>query len=507
MNQKKWGVLLSYITTAITAIMNIVFVPFFISKLGKAEYGVYKIMNSFAGYLIVMDMGIGTIVTRYISLYKYKKDEIGIKKCTSTSAVVCIILSSIVFLIGLLLQTRIQFFYGKTFSSDQITLARELFLLMVINIVVTLITHLFAGYINAYEQFIVTNGFSVIRLIVRIIAIYFIISITKSSLTIIVVDLAVNCVILIIYMMYCIIKLKMHISINMFDRGLLKQYTIFSGAILFQSIVNQVNNSVDNTILGAMVSPEVVTMYSSGLTIYGLYVTLPDAVSNVFLPQATRLFGEKMPNDNGTSLTSFVSRIGRYEAIICLGILGAFFAFGRDFVCLWIGNENIGAWTVAMLLIVPVTIPMCENLMVTVLNACNKRMFRSIVLACVAVFNIITTVILIPRFGYIGAAIGTFLSIVIGHGVVLNIYYSKVFNLRVFHMFRTVYLKLIPCCILACASSFLFSLFCGQVSWILFVIKGILFVVIYLTLVYFIYLTGSEKDKISIYIRKITSSK
>lgn len=64
MSQKKWGVLLSYLTTAITALMNIVFVPFYISKLGAAEYGVYKIMNSFSGYLIIMDMGIGTIVTR-----------------------------------------------------------------------------------------------------------------------------------------------------------------------------------------------------------------------------------------------------------------------------------------------------------------------------------------------------------------------------------------------------------------------------------------------------------
>lgn len=503
MNQKKWGVLLSYLTTAITALMNIIFVPFYISKLGATEYGVYKIMNSFAGYLIIMDMGIGTIVTRYVSLYRYKKDDSSIKKCISTSTVVCIILSIIVLVIGLLLQSKIDVLYGKSFSVEQLTLARRLFLLMVLNIVITLVTHLFTGYINAHERFAFTNGFSVIRLIVRIIAIYLCVSITRNSLTIIILDIIINFSLLLIYAVYCIIKLKMEISIKMFDRGLLRQYTLFSGAILFQSIVNQVNNSVDNMILGAMVSPEIVTMYSSGLTIYGLYVTLPDAINHVFLPQATRLFGEKLPNDNGYAITNFVSRIGRYEAIICLGILGAFFSFGKDFVYLWIGTDNIGTWSVALLLIIPVTIPMCENLMVTILNACNKRMFRSVVLACVAVFNIITTIILIPKLGYIGAAIGTFLSILIGHGIVLNIYYYRTFNLKVFTMLKTVYLKLIPCCVLPCVVSYLMSLLVKQVSWLSFIIKGIVFIVIYLLSVSIIYLSKEEKDKVVHLIRKI----
>jgi O-antigen/teichoic acid export membrane protein len=505
MSQKKWGVLLSYLTTAITALMNIVFVPFYISKLGAAEYGVYKIMNSFSGYLIIMDMGIGTIVTRYVSLYRYKKDDIHIKKCISTSAVVCIILSAIVLILGLLLQSKINNLYGKTFSAEQLFLARHLFILMVSNIVITLVTHLFTGYINAHEQFAFTNGFSVIRLLVRIIAIYLCVSITRNSLTIIILDIIINFTLLLLYAMHSIIKLKMEISIKMFDRGLLKQYTLFSGAILFQSIVNQVNNSVDNMILGAMVSPEIVTMYSSGLTIYGLYVTLPDAINHVFLPQATRLFGEKLPNDNGYTITNFVSRIGRYEAIICLGILGAFFSFGKEFVYLWIGNDNIGAWSVALLLIIPVTIPMCENLMVTVLNACNKRMFRSVVLACVAVFNIITTIILIPKLGYIGAAIGTFLSILIGHGIVLNIYYNKAFNLRVILMLKTVYLKLIPCCVLPCIVLYIMSLFINQISWLIFIIKGFIFLALYLLSVYIFYLSKEEKGKIVQLIRKTSS--
>lgn len=506
-SQKKLGVTFSYINTIFNALLNIILVPLFISNLGAAEYGVYKIMNSFAGYLFIMDMGIGTIVTRYVALFRHKEDEEGIKKCIATSTVVCAILCLAVALIGLFLRIQISVIYSSSLTSNQLDLARRLFSIMIINIIVTLITHLFTGYINAYERFAYTNGMSVLRLIVRFIALFIGVTKTRSALSIVLIDLGINTSLLAIYILYCFVKLKMQICVVMFDRSLVKQYTIFSGAILFQSIVNQVNNSVDNVILGAMVSPEIVTMYSSGLTIYGFYVTMPDAINHVFLPQATRMFGEKLPDDDGRSLTNFVSRIGRYEAILCLGIMGAFISFGKDFVLLWVGNENIGAWSVALLLMIPVTIPMCENLMVTVLNACNKRMFRSLVLAGVAVFNVITTILLIPKLGYVGAAIGTFLSILIGHGIILNIYYKKVFKLRILEMLKMVYLKTLPCSVATCLIMFLFSNLFDVITWKGFIIKSVIYMLIYGVLVCVVALTKSERERIKFFVLSFIKNK
>ena len=82
----------------------------------------------------------------------------------------------------------------------------------------------------------------------------------------------------------------------------------FGGAILLQAIVNQVNNNVDNMILGAYISDKsIITMYSSALMIYSVYNSLISVIANFFLPKATRLVNQKA---TGEQLTDFVIPTG-----------------------------------------------------------------------------------------------------------------------------------------------------------------------------------------------------
>jgi len=492
-NQKKAGILLSYLGTISSALINIVLIPYLISKLGPAEYGVYKIMHSFAGYLLLMDLGVGTILTRFVSLYEAKQEREKVDRCVATGFAVCILLSVIVALAGYALEGQIGPLYENTLTAGQLQLAHQLFRLLVLNVEVSLFQHFVMGYISAFEKFFVAKGLLFLQIVFRFILTVVLVSLFQSALVVALVELSFNAATLLIAIWYARSKLGMRIDFRKFDRSLISQYFLFSAAILFQSIVNQVNNSVDNMILGAMVSPEIVTMYSSGLTVYGLYVSLPEAVNQVFLPQATRDFGERLEED-GIALTDFVVRIGRYEAILCIAILSGFLFIGRDFVQLWIGQENMGAWGVALLLMIPVTIPMCQNVMVTVLNARNKRLFRSVILAAVALLNIAVTIALIPRLGYIGAAVGTFLSILLGHGIMLNVYYHKAFHLRIFDMFKRVYGRSIPCGAAAYGLSCGLTFWIGGVSWAKLILKGCIFGGIYLLLIFRFFLTEKEKE-------------
>ena len=497
MSQKKAGVILSYVNTVITSLMNILFVPLFISHLGAAEYGVYKIINSFAGYLLIMDFGIGTIVTRYVSLYNSKGDIRQRNRCVATSVIVSMMLVTIVMIIGLTLKTQINNIYKNSMTTEQLALAHDLYLMMIINIALSMICHLFSGYVNAYERFIVSNALATGRLMLRIIIILALLFTGHTARLIIATDLFLTAALLIIYMLYCFTKLDMKINLKQFDKSLLVGYFMFSGAVLLQSVVNQVNNSVDNMILGVMSSPEVVTMYSSGMTIYGLYVALPQTVANVFLPQATRLFGEKLPDDDGTKLTDFVVRPGRYEAMICMAILIGFTLLGKDFIALWIGNEYSDAWMVALLLMVPFTIPLCENVMITILNAQNKRMFRSVVLFGVAGLNVLLTVFLVGRVGFIGAAIGTCVSVILGHGIVINIYYVKKFKLRLWYMCKALFKGILPCAIavfVLCIPLY----FWETSGWIGLAAKASVFGILYAGILYRFGLNTEEKSVVGV---------
>ena len=56
-------------------------------------------------------------------------------------------------------------------------------------------------------------------------------------------------------------------------------------------------------------------------------------------------------------------------------------------------------------------------------------MFRAVVYICMAVVNIIISVILCQYLGAIGCAIGTGISLILVQGVIINIYYQRKCNL------------------------------------------------------------------------------
>ena len=72
-NEVKWGALLSYLLIIINSLYGFLIVPFILSSLGEAEYGVYKTISSLSSALMILDLGLGGTVMRYIA--KFKSDD------------------------------------------------------------------------------------------------------------------------------------------------------------------------------------------------------------------------------------------------------------------------------------------------------------------------------------------------------------------------------------------------------------------------------------------------
>ena len=69
-SQKKAGVLLSYISMGINAIVQLVYTPIMIAYLGSSEYGTYQLVGSFVSYLNLLNFGISGAYLRFYSRYK-----------------------------------------------------------------------------------------------------------------------------------------------------------------------------------------------------------------------------------------------------------------------------------------------------------------------------------------------------------------------------------------------------------------------------------------------------
>lgn len=129
-------------------------------------------------------------------------------------------------------------------------------------------------------------------------------------------------------------------------------------------------------------------------------------------------------NDKNEISNLFI-RTGRIQYIIMALILSGFIVFGRQFINLWAGPGYEEAYEISILFFISLLIPLIQNLGITILQARNQMKFRSLLYIVIALGALILQVILAKIYGGIGCAIAIAGALLVGHGLVMNIYYSR----------------------------------------------------------------------------------
>lgn len=106
-------------------------------------------------------------------------------------------------------------------------------------------------------------------------------------------------------------------------------------------------------------------------------------------------------------------------------ILSGFIVFGKYFIRFWAGDGYGDAYTIALLFLVPLTIPLIQNLGITILQARNQMRFRSEVYVIIALISLGFQIPLAKYYGGIGCAMAIAGALTLGQIIVMNIYYHK----------------------------------------------------------------------------------
>lgn len=502
-DQKKLGVILSYFNTAINMLISVFFTPFLISTLGDAEYGLYRVIQSFAGQFAIMTFGMSTLVSRNIVYFNELQKKKEKENFLAMALIISFVLVGILLIIAGCMYPFVDNIFANSFNSSEIVTAKKLFVLFILNVAVTILNDYFAGMLTGHEKFAISNGIKTLNRILRVVILIILLNVGCTSVSIIATDLLLMVAMLMFNMIFGLGKLKEKIRYYYLDKAMLKTTLLFSGAIFLQAIINQVNSNLDNFILGIMVDTKTVAMYSIALTVYTTYGGITTVVSGVFAPKATRMI---VNGATAEDLTNLVSRTGRYQFMIAAAILAGFTLFGENFIKIWVGASYLPAYGIILILIIPMTIPLIESVTNSILDAKLKRMSRSIVLCVMALINIVTSVILIKIFGYIGAAYGTALSVIIGHCIIMNIYLKKEIGLMVIKMFRDIFKGLLPSAIVSMIISIPLSVFLPD-TMVMFVIKAVCFMIIYSCIVYKFGMNETEKNLVRKTINRIKRRK
>ena len=476
-NQIKYGALISYVLIIANALFGIFVTPFILKYLGDSSYGVYKTMGSLSSSLLILDLGIGGTLMRYIAKYRAnaQDDRIGafisIVMCETGIILPCIALAEFV------LYAQIDAMYSKSFSQEELLLAKSVFVILALNILLNIIENFLNGIISGYNDFIFANSMHLMKLTMRILLILVVLPITQSALFLVTVNLILSVVNIVIQLIYILTRYRFRLTFDRskWEKGIFKESFFYTLLIFLTTIAAQVNGNLDNVIIGAFCGSEMVTVYSFGLVIFSMFEQLSTAISGVALPTVSKIVTEP---DWQEKVQAFIIKLGRVQFALLGAVAVGFAVLGNEFLGLWLGDGFGDVYYIVLILMIPSLFELCVNVCLSVLRAKNMLGFRTTVLVLSTLLNLVVSIAGIKQLGYFSAALGTAASFTVGSLIVMNIYYYKKLNFNMLSIYGGIVRRTLPCLLIAGGAILLTSRFLHG-SWLAFVANGAVFVLVY----------------------------
>lgn len=489
-NEVKWGALLSYLLVIINALYGFLIIPYILSSLGDAEYGVYKTISSLSSALMILDLGLGGTAMRYIAKFKSEEKKDKIESFVSMALGEGLIICLGLMVISAVVYTLIPAIYAEGLSQSEIELAKKLFIFLALNMVFHIIENVFNGVISGFNKFTISNGIKLGRILFRVALLFIVFIFVKSAVALVLIDLFLTVVQIIIEFVYIKIKLKTKIKLSFknWDKELFKESFKYTMLLFVTTIAAQINNNLDNVVIGAIKGSALVAVYSIGLLLFGMFEQLSTSLSGVMLPTVTNV----LKNDsNGNEIQNTIINIGRIQFMLLGAALVGFAVLGKQAIYLWLGEGYEDVYVITLILMAPALLELCVNVCLAVLRAKNMLGFRTAVLFGTTVLNAIITIIGVKLVGYYAAAIGTAVSFLIGSVVIMNIYYWKKLSFNMFKIYRKIFSRTWICLLLSGGVIVLSSHFLND-GMMAFVLNIVVFCVVYgITMILF----GFKKEE------------
>ena len=203
-----------------------------------------------------------------------------------------------------------------------------------------------------------------------------------------------------------------------------------------------------------------------------------------------------------SELTQVFIKVGRVQFMILSLILSGFIYYGKPFIKLWAGDGYDASYYIALFLLIPVTVPMIQNIGIEIQRAKNKHRTRSIVYFLIAIVNVGISIPLIKLYGAVGATIGTAISILMGNFFFMNWYYYTRIGIDIIAFWKNI-ISFMPVIIISGIFGLISSRTIALISFMRLGTVIVVYIIIYSGLLYVLGMNRNEKETIKGIFHKI----
>ena len=210
-NQIKAGAALNYVIIGINALVGLLYTPYMLRMLGQNEYGLFSLVASVISYLTILDFGFGNAIVRYTAKFRTENKTTEQYEMFGMFLKLFCAIGLFALCIGIILCFNVDNLFDKSMSPEELSKAKILLLILLINLALTFPLSVYGSIINAYENFIFQKLAQIARIVLSTIVMIVILRLGYKAIGLVVVQTIFNIAFLFGNAFYCRHKLKIKI--------------------------------------------------------------------------------------------------------------------------------------------------------------------------------------------------------------------------------------------------------------------------------------------------------
>lgn len=491
MKELKIGILLSYLLILVTNVSGLFSTSLIVKNIGIDIYGVYVFALSIISIISLLDAGISSSVTRFISGYRakkeYKSEILFIAEIFKITSIICLF----VVISGYLIYIYFDSPYFSNYSLKNLEILKKVWPILVISLVFSILSNIFSGYCFGLQKFVYIKSILICKVFLKLMLIYLVFLKKPDLYTLVFIDLFLNLLFLLLVFFYSFFNLKLKINFISNENNFSIRTDIYkySSGIFIFLISTNIQWQLGQMLCAIYLSSSSSAIYGIGIMLGTFYGAFASAISGVFLAKTTQTMFLKQED----KIDIHCAKVGSIILIILSPILVGFYIYGEIFIKLWAGEEYLKSWYIAILIMLFYTPSLTLAIASQKAEAMGLFKFRSYSNLFTAILGLFLSFVFLNFLDIFGVLLGMLIGLIMNSIILIWFYIYKV-NMN-FSMLKVKVFKLIKISLIC----FLFNYPIAQylmkkdMTWVILFFGIFLYILIYFVIVYF-FIFRKDKD-------------
>ena len=396
--------------------VSFILFPFIVNHVGLTASGIWLLISSITGYFGLLDLGIGSSLTKYVAEYHAKEDTKQLNEVINTTFFLFLGVG-VIAAIGLLVFGELFLISLFSIPMELIGEAKMIVYIVSISMLLRFPMGVFGGVLMGLQRYDINALIGIIISIPRIVLIVAFLTMGYGIVALVAIETFVSVIGWILSTYYAKRFLpSMSIKPVHFKNKMVTTLLSFGGAVFIMQVCGIIILQTDQIVIGTFLTMGAITFYAAAFKIYLLVRRIPELVLPSIFPAASELDAKQ----NSNALHALFIRGSKYMTAAFLSVVIPVIILSKSILTVWMGHEFASMYLVLWILLAGLFFNINHLVPLQILQGMGRIRMVMILHVVWAISNLALSIILVQKIGLIGIALGTTLPL-----IPLEFFYTK----------------------------------------------------------------------------------